>query len=170
MLFRSENLFVDASNTIDDDTNGFFKFDDDADTGMGVSYETMDFSFVVADDDVAYGEVKMYDGDKVFLAVGNKPNLDVVKANPDADLSFVNFKGAPTFSSSVDFQLYADEDSFVYELKDGKLVKTSLKWDEDEYAYVGKVRTLGTYVLSDIELVDAATERSEERRGGKHCV
>lgn len=109
----------------------------------------------------AYGEVNVFKNDKYFAGFDTDPNMDIIKANPDADVRFVNLMGS--FNQNMALELYADEDQFVYEIKDGKLVKSSLKWDKDVYAWTGKVRTLGTYVISDIELKDAVKAEDETK-------
>lgn len=124
-----------------------------AKTSSGDKYGTSVISF----GSYASAEVRLYEKEKFFLGVEVDPDLDIVKANPDADIEFRTFKGNPSFSSNATVEIYADEDRFLYELKDGKLVESSLKYDKDAGAFTGKVRTLGKYVISDMKLVAAAT-------------
>jgi hypothetical protein len=119
----------------------------DADYGVA----TIDFA------GYASAEVRLYKNEKYFFGVKADADLDIVKANPDADLEFLNFTGAPTFSANAKVEIYADENKYLYEIKDGKLVESTFKYDEDAYAFVGKARTLGKYVISDMKLVAAAT-------------
>ncbi len=112
------------------------------------SYGTANIEF----GDVAYASGRVYKDDTVFLKFNEDVNVDLVKKYPDADLSFVNFKGAPTFNSNMELEIYADEDQYIYEVKDNKIAACSLKWDDEAYAFTGKVRTLGAYVISDTKL------------------
>ena len=72
-------------------------------------------------------------------------------------MSFVNIytNGFPT---AMDLELYANEDEYVYGIKDGKVVDAGLDWDEDVYAYVGKIRSSASYIISDIELDVSAVD------------
>ena len=112
------------------------------------SYGTANIEF----GDVAYASGRVYKDDTVFLKFNEDVNVDLVKKYPDADLSFVNFKGAPTFNANMELEIYADEDQYIYEVKDNKIAACSLKWDDEAYAFTGKVRTLGAYVISDTKL------------------
>ena len=112
------------------------------------TYGTANIDF----DGVAYASGRVYKNETVFLKFNEDVNVDLVKKYPEADLSFVNFKGAPTFNSNMEVEIYADEDTYIYEVKDNKIAPCSLKWDEDSYAFTGKVRTLGSYVISDTKL------------------
>lgn len=132
-----------------------------------VAYETV--SATVAD--IAYMEGRVYDGDKFFFDADTDINTDIVKKYPDAELDFVNLKNSPSFNSNFDLEVYGDEDSYIYEVKDGKLVASSLKWDDDAYAFVGRVRTLGSYVISDTKLpVSAAADTGNPDTGANDVV
>lgn len=98
--------------------------------------------------------VRVYDGDKLYLYNDVDADKDILKAyaDYDADLSFLNFPGDTTFNSTATVYMYKDEDSFIYEIKNGKLVESNAKWSEDDGAWVLKARTLGSYVFSDTEL------------------
>jgi len=139
--------------------------------------------FVKADDGPAYGDAtitfgeaasasgRVYKDDVVYLEYDEDVNVDVVKKYPDADLSFVTFKGAPTFNSNMELEIYADEDTYIYEVKDNKIAPCSLKWDDDAYAFTGKVRTLGAYVVSDTKLsVDTTAADGNPDTGANDVV
>ena len=126
----------------------------DKDAGVDdVSYGTMSVEL----GDIAYLEGRVYDGDEVFYDYDEDADTDILKAYPDAEMSFVNIytNGFPT---AMDLEVYADEDEYVYAIKDGKLVASGLKWDEDAYAYTGKIRSSASYVISDIELDTTAVD------------
>ena len=139
--------------------------------------------FVKADGGPAYGDAtitfgeaasasgRVYKDDVVYLEYDEDVNVDIVKKYPDADLSFVTFKGAPTFNSNMELEIYADEDTYIYEVKDNKIAPCSLKWDDDAYAFTGKVRTLGAYVVSDTKLsVDTTAADGNPDTGANDVV
>lgn len=134
--------------SLKNEESGIYKFEEKA---SKETYDTSEFTFGT----IAYGEMRVYKDDKFFLEYDEDVDLDIVKANPDAEIEFYNLGGS--FNASMNFELYADEDKYIYELRDGKLVESTLKWNNDASAWTGKVRTLTTYVVSDIKLVAAAT-------------
>ena len=112
--------------------------------------------------------VRVYDGDKLYLYNDVDADKDILKAyaDYDADLSFLNFPGDTTFNATATVYMYKDKDSFVYEVKNGKLVESNAKWSEDDGCFVLKTRTLGNYVFSDVDLdvtedVDDTTENPD---------
>ena len=130
----------------------------------GDEYGTVNIEF----DDIAYASGRVYKNDKVFLGYDQKVNVDLVKKYPDADLTFLNLHA--TFNSTMDFEIYADEGSYIYALKDGKLSATNLKWDDDAYAFTGKVRSMGSYVISDTKLAVEATAGTNNPDTGANDV
>ena len=148
----------------------------------GIFYEVKtEKGEVAAEDQVSYAnwtfepksdadveiDVRIYDGDKLYLYNDAKADKDILKAysDSDADLTFLNFPNT-TFNSTATVYFYKDENSFIYEEKDGKLVESNAKWSEDDGAFVLKTRTLGNYVFSDVDLdvtedVDDTTENPD---------
>ena len=119
-----------------------------------VPYGTLEFSA-----DMAEVSVRVYEDEKYYLGYNVDPDRNVLLANADsdADMNFLNFEGNPTFNSTATVNFYeTDEDSFIYEIKNGKLVKSGAKWDEDSASWVLKTKTLGSYVISDKELKSPA--------------
>lgn len=139
----------------------------------GIFYEVVDkgaayadWSFDTQDPDVEV-DVRIYDGDELYLYNNVDADKDILKAysDADADLTFLNFPNT-TFNSTATIYFYKDEDSFIYEIKNGKLVESNAKWSEDDGAFVLKTRTLGKYVFSDVDLditedVDDTTENPD---------
>lgn len=138
----------------------------------GSGYGTLEFTAKDGDTDI---EVRVYDGDKLYLYNDTDAKTDVLKkfADNDADITFLNFPGEPTFSATATVRFYKEEGTYIYSWKDGKLSAVTapdanagaagqtagrVKWDEDEGCYVLKTRQLApTYVFSDVALaVDAA--------------
>ena len=140
----------------------------------GNGYGTLEFT---ADDLDTEIEVRVYDGDKLYLYNDVDAKTDVLKkfADNDADITFLNFPGEPTFNATATVRFYKEEGTYIYAWKDGKLsavtaataaagsagqIAGNVKWDEDEGCYILKTRTLApTYVFSDKPLaVDTATD------------
>ena len=123
------------------------------------SYGNMEFT--TADDEVEI-EVRVYEDDELYLYNETDADDDILKAyaDTDADLTFLNFKGAPTFNATATVRIYKEEDTFVYGMKDGKLTNVNAKWDDDEGCFILKTRTLGGYVFSDKKLNVAAADAS----------
>ena len=125
------------------------------------AYGTFEYDF---GSDEQYGvSVRVYEDEELFLEISEDADKDILKANADADadyIDFVEWVAAPTFTSNVTLEFYgAEEDDYIYEIKDGKLVTPSrLKWDDDAEVWTLTTRTLGAYVVSDIKLANAVAE------------
>ena len=142
--------YLDSDNL----NKGIVEFEED-----GESYSTMIYDV----DDLSM-EVRVYDGDEFYLYCDTAADTDVLKANADADgdMYFYNFKGEPTFNSTAKLYFYnADEDCYVYENNNGRLTEVG-KYDDDEGCWVVKARTLGSYVVSTEELVNADNSDTTE--------
>jgi len=112
------------------------------------------------DDDVSFTVDTTHQGE---IVIGmDTDEIDAVEdAYPSANLDFFNFNGA-TFRKTGTLLLPGEEGQFVYEYKDGALQAVNAKWDSYEEAFVIKTKTLGQYVISDVELaVGAAVAPAE---------
>ena len=164
---RTINYYLDEKTLIIDPDNELPKnldFSDDtviykvkpeknaAGTTIGASYGTLEFT-ANGDDEVDV-EVRVYDGDELYLYSEADADDDILKAyaDADADITFLSFTGEPTFNSTATVRFYKDEDSYIYGIKDGKLTNVNAKWDDDEGCFILKARTLGSYVFSDKKL------------------
>lgn len=100
---------------------------------------------------------RVYSGDVLFFKCSNDPDRDIVGrlADSDADMDFYLFntnKDFVTFNSNATICFNdAEEDDFVYQIKDGKLVPVG-EWSDEDDCWKVKARTLGQYVVSDVEL------------------
>ena len=125
------------------------------------AYGTFEYDF---GSDEQYGvSVRVYEDEELFLEISEDADKDILKANADADadyIDFVEWVAHPTFTSNVTLEFYgAEEDDYIYEIKDGKLVTPSrLKWDDDAEVWTLTTRTLGAYVVSDVKLANAVAE------------
>jgi len=114
--------------------------------------------------------VRVYEGEKFFLENNDNVNTAILIANADldADISFLNFTAAPTFTSKANITLYGmDKDTFIYTLNDGKLTKASAVWNEESGIWTLSSKTLGSYVISDKALKSAdGTNAGSSSSGG----
>ena len=113
-------------------------------------------------DSVAYFTVKMVPEEKVTLNLSVAYDKAIDKLfDYEADLEFYNFKGTKdAFTKVGELFIPADEDTFIYEVVDGKLVEVEATWT-DEYTitdvtkeyegWVIETNELGYYVVSDVE-------------------
>jgi hypothetical protein len=98
--------------------------------------------------------------EKTVLLGYNTDDVDeVVEAYDNANLDFYALTG--TFKKTAEVTIYADEDTYLYEVVDGKVKAVKAEYDEYTGAFVFNARTLGTYVVSDIELKAAADDTVE---------
>ena len=129
----------------------------------GDSLEVSKDAPVVTFDDVD-GEVELTFGnnftfivnaknqDELFLGYTEKPVSSIIDQNEDASIDFITFSSKPSFNRIGEFYIYADEDSYIYEVTENGLKKLNAKYDEDSSAYVFETRTLTSYAISDVEL------------------
>lgn len=116
----------------------------------------------------ANGEVALFtvdcDGQSpVNVKYNTKFNADIAAKYPDANLEFVTWEATPTFNRTGDLYIYADEDTFVYEVTaDGLKEISKAEYDEDYGAWKVRTRKLGSYVISDEELDVTASSSSSE--------
>ena len=151
----------------------------------GDSLEVSKDAPVVTFDDVD-GEVELTFGnnftfivnaknqDELFLGYTEKPVSSIIDQNEDASTAFITFSSKPSFNRIRAFYIYADEDSYIYEVTENGLKKLNAKYDEDSSAYVFETRTLTSYAISDVELSyngsavedDSSSSSSSSSNGG----
>ncbi len=157
------------------DKNTVYKIVGTKDETDGKDYKYATLELTAADSDVEV-EVRVYDGDKLYLYSEVNADKDILKAyaDTDAEITFLSFPGKPTFNATAAVRFYKDEGTYIYENKDGKLSRITaasagaagqtagnVKWDDDEGCYILKTRTLGSYVFSDKPLkVSAASDNA----------
>ncbi len=118
-------------------------------------------------------DLEFFGGDVIFtvdtanqstrlnLATSASFNSEFAAMYPYANLDFYKFSAEPSFNRTGELTFYVDaSDSvpYIYEVTEDGAVETNAVYDEDYEAYVLKTRTLGNYVISDVELVAAETE------------
>ena len=121
-----------------------------------------DYEIIWGDNELARFVVDLDDNDgKKNLSYTTAPVDALIEANPTANMDFFTLKAAPRFNKIGEMTIYADGDVFkyIYEIDaDGQLSEVNATYDEDEEGFVFNTRTLGSYVVSDIELVGAAID------------
>ena len=92
-----------------------------------------------------------------------KYNSEIAAKYPEANLEFIKFTATPTFNRTGELWIYADEDSYIYEVTaDGLKEIKNAEYDESAEAWYIKTRTLKSYVTSDVELDVTASSSSSE--------
>lgn len=130
------------------DTKYLLKFDSDGEEDLEFGLEQNEGTFTV---DVS-GQ------GKVVLEFNTTANDAIVAANPGAKMFFVNFNNVK-FNRTGEFAYESETFEYVYEIKDGKLVNIpSAEYDDADETIYFNTRTLGAYVFSDVELVDAVVD------------
>ncbi len=135
-------------------------------TSDGKDYKYATLELTTADDDVEI-DVRVYDGDKLYLYNKVDADKEILRkyADVDAELTFLTFPAKPEFNATATVRFYKDEGTYIYENKNGNLspitaasagaagqVAGQVKWDDEEGCYILKTRTLGAYVFSDKRL------------------
>ena len=156
-ILLNDNDEATTPTNLDDDS---ILYEVDKDAG-GNAYGTLEFDAADGDTTVS---VRVYDGDKLYLYNDLDADTDILKkyADNDADITFLNFPGEPTFNSTATVYFYKEEGTYVYAIKNGQLTAVNAKWSDDDGAFVLKTRTLGSYVFSDKKLSVAATTPGSE--------
>ena len=103
-------------------------------------------------DDDAYFTVDTLGQKDILLAADNDFDANIAMIYNAANLNFFNGNGA-SFNKIGTLAIPAEEGSFLYKVdNDGRLTKSDAPYDKDEEAFMVRTRTLGRYVISDIDL------------------
>lgn len=122
--------------------------------------ETFDFEA----DSYSYFMVNTNNQKKIVLGMNTDYDDDISDRYPNANLDFFNGNGA-TFNKLGYLHLYADSNSYVYEVEDDNtLKKINASYDSYDDVFVIRTRTLGRYVISDMKLkvAEQNTDTSDE--------
>lgn len=110
----------------------------------------LSISFTAADSN--YFVVNTMGQGKLLAKADVKYNADIAAKYPTANLDFFNGNGV-SFNKIGELTIAADKGSFLYAVNaDGNLSAVKASYDEYEEAFKVKTRTLGQYVISDVEL------------------
>lgn len=92
---------------------------------------------------------------KILFQYDTKANDALVAANPGAKLKFISFNNAK-FNRTGEFAYEWEDGAYAYQIVDGKLTAIpTCEYDESDETFYFNTRVLGSYVFSDVELVDA---------------
>lgn len=132
---------VDSDITIEDGERAVVSFSDDAE------------DLIVEFGDDAWFEFNARGQGKLNLAYNTKFNKEFAYDYDDANIDFINFEGEPTTNRTGTLYIYADEDSYIYEVtsKGAKKINGAY-YDDDEGAWVIRTRHLTSYAISDKKL------------------
>jgi len=129
---------VDVTGDITAGTKTVYDFEDTAEEEVVINYGELDV------------EVETKNMKKVLIAYNDDENEEIVDAYIDADLLFINCVG--TFRRTSEVTIDATDYPYLYEVVDGVLVEVDAEYDEWTEEFTFKTKTLGNYVLSDMEL------------------
>lgn len=132
---------VDGDITIEDGERAVVSFADDAG------------ELIVEFGDDAWFEFNARGQGKLNLAYNTKFNRDFAYDYDHANIDFINFVAEPTTNKTGTLYIYADEDSYIYEVtsKGAKKINGAY-YDDDEGAWVIRTRHLTSYAISDRRL------------------
>ena len=100
---------------------------------------------------------------KLNLKFDTDYNGDFASMYDYANIDFLNFAGTPSFNRNGTLYIYADEDSYLYEVTADGAKELDAEWDEDYEAWKLTTRTLTSYAVSDTELdVKTTTDTDED--------
>lgn len=149
------NDTAETSYTVEGEENWVIDFDDE---------DTVDIEWTSDKGGTSYAlfTVDVTGQDKLNVGFSTKFNSSIAAEYPDADLNFIKFTASPVFNRTGELYIYADEDSYIYEVTaDGLKEIKNAKYDETYEAWFLKTRKLGSYVISDIELDLTASSSSD---------
>ena len=154
---------VDVSLTYGYKTEDFDDVDDFADA------QIVDFDDCDGEEDLDFGDYITFtvnlDGQgKLNLKNNTKFVSEIADLDKSANMDFITFEQTPSFNKVGTAYIYAADDTYLYEVVDGKLEAVDAKYNEDYEAWEFKTRTLGQYVISDKELdLESITDNTDDK-------
>ena len=114
-------------------------------------------------EDVATFTVDITGQRKLNLAWNTDFNKEFGAMYDYANLYFFNFEGEPVFNKTGTMMVYAEPDTFIYEVTaDGAKAIDEAEYDEDYEAWIFETRALTSYVISDVELTEKTVTDTED--------
>ena len=144
-------------------TEDFDDVDDFADA------QIVDFDDCDGEEDLDFGDYMTFtvnlDGQgKLNLKNNTKFVSEIADLDKSANMDFITFEQTPSFNKVGTAYIYAADDTYLYEVVDGKLEAVDAKYNEDYEAWEFKTRTLGQYVISDKELdLESITDNTDDK-------
>ena len=117
--------------------------------------------------DIEFGEEALFTVNasgqgKLNLKYNTDFNAEFAAMYKDANIDFLNFTGEPSFNRNGTLYIYAEEDSYLYEVTADGAKELDAKWDEDYEAWKLTTRTLTSYAVSDTKLDTKTTTEDKE--------
>ena len=121
--------------------------------------------------DIAYFVTKIVDQSPLYLGFNQNEVEEIAEEYPRADLRFITWPAWPTFDIEGDLGIYMDPDEFIYGIdEDGELYRLGGSYDTSTGAYVIETATLGSYVISDRQLISGSGSGSASSSGSSSSV
>jgi hypothetical protein len=148
----SEDYFIDENTKI-------FNFSESGTSPLGGSEEDQLDLF----GSTGYFLIHTEGQGKVAISCKTDYIASIANDYPQANLDFITCNGA-TFNRTGTLYLYADEDTYLYEVNaDGDLKEVrNADYDSYEEAFVLNTRKLGSYVISDMELDGSSSNDNDD--------
>ena len=137
----------------------------------------VDFDTEAGEIDIEFGEEAMFTVNvngqsRLNLAWTTRHDPEVAAMDESVNMDFITFTGNPSFNRTGTMYIYAADDTFLYQVVDGKLEKVDATYNEDYEAWEFRTRTLGEYVIADGEIdlesiTDNTDDSSSTTDGGK---
>ena len=152
-----DKLETKQSRTVDISLTYGYKTEDFGDVNDFADAQIVDFDECDGEEDLDFGDYMTFtvnlDGQgKLNLKNNTKFVSEIADLDKSANMDFITFVDTPSFNKIGTAYIYAADDTFLYEVVDGKLEKVDADYNEDYEAWEFKTRTLGQYVISDKEL------------------
>lgn len=105
--------------------------------------------------------------DKQVFAYWNEDPIEEIEDkyyDLDADIEYVNFVAKPNLGRNAEIAIQGDysDQYYLYEVVNGDLEPIDADWNEDDGLFEFTASKLGSYVISDKELVAEADEPAED--------
>ena len=137
--------------------------------GAVVDFDDVRDEIEINFNDLALFTVDVTGQGKLDLRFTTDFDSEIADLDKSANMDFITFKGEPHFNKNGILHIYADDDTFLYQVVDGKLKAVKAEYKEDYEAWELKTRTLGRYVISDkeLDLDEVNTEVEDKNESSK---
>jgi hypothetical protein len=107
---------------------------------------------------IAYFSTKIVEQSPLYLGYNQNANMTLVKKYSNANLRFITWSANPTFDITGKLGIYMEPEEFIYGVKDDNtLYRLGGTYDTKTGAYVISTATLGSYVISNKQLVTSGS-------------
>ena len=132
-------------------------FDGTFDADYETKGQVVDFDDDAEEIDIEFGDDATFTVDvtgqgKLNLKFNRDYNKEFAAMYDYANIDFLTFEATPSFNKIGTLYIYADEDSYVYEVTEDGAKAVKATWNEDYEAWELNTRTLKAYAISDVEL------------------